>query len=103
MKTISKSLAAVVAFAVLSTGAYSADRVLKRIDHPNGPDTFAYVPVDRADRFGTEEVAIAPPYSRGRVVLVPERRIVVVPADTDGRHLSYSERREVFYYAPERW
>ena len=98
MKTISRLSAAIIASAVLSTAGYSEDRVVKRIDHPNGPDTFAYVPADRAANFGGD-VTVAYPASRERVVLVPERR-VLVPIDPDLRRSSYSVRREVVV---ERW
>ncbi len=100
MKTISKFSAVTIASAVLSSMAY-ADRVVKRIDHPNGPDTYAYVDAESADNF--PGATIANPYGRyerGRVVIIPERRFV--PVDRDARRYSYTER-EVIYAPVERW
>lgn len=102
MKTLPKILAAVAAVTLFGAGTSFAqypDYVLKRIEHPNGPPTFAYVPVDKADgyqeghtvgvyregrgvaRGGTilerdEEVVVDVPIHRGRgdVIYVPVRR-----------------------------
>lgn len=100
MKTVSKLLAAALAVTMLGAGASFAqypDYVLKRIEHPNGPPTFAYVPVDKADgyqdghtvglyregrgvasggRIVEEEVIVDVPIRRGRgdVIYVPVRR-----------------------------
>lgn len=102
MKTLSEIFAVALAVTLFGAGTSFAqypDYVVKRIEHPNGPPTFAYVPVDKADGYqeghtvglyregrgvarpGTivesdEEVVVDVPIHRGRgdVIYVPVRR-----------------------------
>ena len=74
MKTRPTILAAVLAVTILGASTSFAqypDQVLKRFDHPNGPSTFAYVPVEKADG-----------YQEGQTVGIARESRAVAPADT---------------------
>lgn len=69
MKTVPKFLVGALAVMMLGAGASLAqypDYVVKRIEHPNGQPTFAYVPVDKAD--GYQEGHTVALYREGRGV-----------------------------------
>lgn len=84
MKTLPKLLAALATVTLFGTGSSFAeypDYVLKRIEHPNGPPTFAYVPVDKAG--GYQEGHTVGLYresrgvGRGRTIVERDETVVV--------------------------